>query len=133
MKVSTRGPNVQKRHFGAPSIFFIFYCRVSELILGLSNFGHPRCFLQQIRSLIHNIKVRTPGGFLKNISRLQVNCSTIKRPKNLRKKGKMKKKMFYFTFLFGEVQNNNFRSFIHVKYLRSVKKSPFKIIFLDFL
>ena len=34
----------------------------------------------------------------------------------------------FFTFFFGEVQNNNFRSFIHVKYLRSVKK----LIYVNF-
>ena len=46
---------------------------------------------------------------------------------------KNEEKNVFFTFFFGEVQNNNFRSFIHVKYLRSVKKSSFMLKFLDFL
>ena len=42
------------------------------------------------------------------------------------------KKMFFYTFFIGEVQNNNFRSFIHVKYLISLKKSSFKLNFARF-
>ena len=41
--------------------------------------------------------------------------------------------MFILLFLFGKVQNNNFRSFIHVKYLSSVKKVYFSLTLLDFL
>ena len=40
--------------------------------------------------------------------------------------------MVFFTFLNGEVQNNNYRSFIHVKYLSSVKKSSLKLNFVRF-